>query len=484
MTSGDILEDEHQEQAGQRKRRAKTLHFIKSLRRRAGRLFLGFLFLAIVFASTAAVQHWFVHRQLYRTTSQELGAWALQIASEVAYNNDKWDLTGYRRASITAPSWYVVTRDGLVVDIEGFIPGVFGHVEQLGNSLFDTPATVATAIGEQWRLYAKKVAGGFVVVGICSPEHETEADAKLLASAAKFGSTLEEAAALSSRAIDFDVDYAVVSSAGEIKAAWGGIPLKTDPSTLPRASDHTASLVGNGKSYLLYVEPILDSHGRDVATVIVPKDMGLEQKALQAQDRFNVWIVGFAGLFAMATALWLLMREFSNQTKTVTLEEALRVGESRTIEFKSTFSWDVRQAKPDEERRLDVLKSIAGFLNTSGGTLFIGVTEDTKPPTVCGLEEDLKITKGNRDQLQRTLRDLITTRIGPEFSPFIKDSLEVANGQLCWIIVVEESTEPAFVRWKPRGQQKEEKIFFVREGPKTSDLDNESTWHYIKNKWG
>jgi len=39
------------------------------------------------------------------------------------------------------------------------------------------------------------------------------------------------------------------------------------------------------------------------------------------------------------------------------------------------------------------------------------------------------------------------------------------------------------VWWKPKGQPKERR-FFVREGPKTTDLDNESTWHYIKNKWG
>jgi predicted HTH transcriptional regulator len=136
-----------------------------------------------------------------------------------------------------------------------------------------------------------------------------------------------------------------------------------------------------------------------------------------------------------------------------------------------------------ENRRLDTLKSIAGFLNAKGGTLFIGVTEDTDPPSVRGIDEDLKFAGGSKDALQRVLRDLITTRIGSEFSPSITDRLEEANGKLYWVVVVEESPVPAFVRWHPVGE-KEQRKFYVREGPKTSDLDNESTWHYIKNKWG
>jgi hypothetical protein len=63
-------------------------------------------------------------------------------------------------------------------------------------------------------------------------------------------------------------------------------------------------------------------------------------------------------------------------------------------------------------------------------------------------------------------------------------SLEEGAGMMYWMIVVEDSPEPAFVRWKFAGESKEQKKFYVREGPKTTDLDNESTWHYIKNKWG
>jgi predicted HTH transcriptional regulator len=173
----------------------------------------------------------------------------------------------------------------------------------------------------------------------------------------------------------------------------------------------------------------------------------------------------------------LITSELLTQTTEITLEQALRTGETQNLEFKSTFQWDLRRNQYVEERRLDILKSIAGFLNTNGGTLFIGV-EDTNPPSLRGLGEDLKHLQSSKDKLQLTLRHLITDKIGSEFSPLISDNLEQENGLLYWVIRVQPSPEAAFVHWK------EQTKFYVREGPKTSDLDPESTWHYIKNKWG
>jgi hypothetical protein len=479
----DIPEEERPGQSAASKRYFRVLHILQLLRKRR-RLLIAFLIMVLLFAAGMAVsQHWFVHAQLYETTKQELDAWAAEVTKEIGFK-EKWELEGYRRASITVPRWYVVTRDGLIIDIEGFIPGLFGHVELPDESVYSAPQTVVSTVGEKWQVFGRKVTGGIVLVGICSPENASDADAKLVSNAAKFGSTLAAAESTFSREIDFNVDYAVVSSAGELKTAWGGVPLKTEAHALPLPAHHLAPLTSGGKRYLLYFRPILDSGGRQVGAVIIPKDMTMERKALQVQDRFNLWVVGIATLVACVIALWLFVQGFLGQTKRVTLEEALKVGESRTIEFKSTFQWDLRRNQYVEERRLDTLKSIAGFLNASGGTLFIGVSEDTDPPTIRGLDEDLRRAGNSKDKLQRALRDLITTRIGPEFSPFITDSLEEDAGRLYWKIVVEGSPGPAFVRWTFAGESKEQTKFYVREGPKTSDLDNESTWHYIKNKWG
>jgi len=61
----------------------------------------------------------------------------------------------------------------------------------------------------------------------------------------------------------------------------------------------------------------------------------------------------------------------------------------------------------------------------------------------------------------------------------VADSVEPAQHESCWIVNV-----GPFVCRKAAGKLKEQKRFFVREGPKTSDLDKKCTWRHIKNKWG
>lgn len=60
---------------------------------------------------------------------------------------------------------------------------------------------------------------------------------------------------------------------------------------------------------------------------------------------------------------------------------------------------------------------------------------------------------------------------------YCNDHIETVDGEICWVIAVDRSPEPAFVRWKDR------KWFFVREGPRTTGLDNEGTYRYITNRW-
>jgi len=133
-----------------KKRYLKARSVFQALRKRRGRLLIALIGLAVIFSGVAAIQHWFVHRQVYHTASQELSSWAEQVADEVAYR-DKWDLEGYRQSAIPVPAWYVLTRDGLVIDIEGFIPGIFGRVYGMDDSIFTEPTSLQPR-GEAWRL--------------------------------------------------------------------------------------------------------------------------------------------------------------------------------------------------------------------------------------------------------------------------------------------------------------------------------------------
>jgi hypothetical protein len=84
----------------------------------------GLLFFALFFSVVAVAQYVFVRSQLYRTVSAELRTSAEESRREIAYD-DHWDLAGFRRALTEAPSNYaVIANDGLLIDVEGLVPGL------------------------------------------------------------------------------------------------------------------------------------------------------------------------------------------------------------------------------------------------------------------------------------------------------------------------------------------------------------------------
>jgi type I restriction enzyme R subunit len=66
--------------------------------------------------------------------------------------------------------------------------------------------------------------------------------------------------------------------------------------------------------------------------------------------------------------------------------ELIKRGESKTLEFKSTLRWSLKENRKDDRGVTHaVLKTIAAFLNTEGGDLLIGVADDG---SVVGIEHD------------------------------------------------------------------------------------------------
>lgn len=90
-------------------------------------------------------------------------------------------------------------------------------------------------------------------------------------------------------------------------------------------------------------------------------------------------------------------------------QELLQKDESITHELKSTLRMNLASKQKDDRMLHDVLKTIVGFLNTKGGNLLIGVSDDKK---IIGLEED---KFKNLDEWQRYLKDQINHKIGNSF---------------------------------------------------------------------
>ncbi len=156
--------------------------------------------------------------------------------------------------------------------------------------------------------------------------------------------------------------------------------------------------------------------------------------------------------------------------------DLIKLGESETLEFKSTFQWDVVQNQQNKDLRKSVLKTLVAFLNSQGGTLVIGVEDDGN---IYGLEKDLALVSDHsKDKFANMLSSLIIEKIGAEFSPYIKLRFEELNSDdVCVLDVIQAST-PAFFA----GDKGSE--FFIRVGPTSRLLDPQETVNYIHNKWG
>lgn len=151
--------------------------------------------------------------------------------------------------------------------------------------------------------------------------------------------------------------------------------------------------------------------------------------------------------------------------------ELIKLPESPTLEYKSTLQWDVRQERKNEDLRLSVLKTIAAFLNSNGGTLLIGVEDNGN---IFGLEKDLSLlSKKNLDQFEQTIVNLICDRVGASFTQLVKIRFENIEGKDVCAVDVRKSSKRAFMK----GKEKLE--FYIRAGNTSKSLEVPDIYDYM-----
>ena len=152
----------------------------------------------------------------------------------------------------------------------------------------------------------------------------------------------------------------------------------------------------------------------------------------------------------------------------------IKQGESTTIEFKETLSLDIRESQKKEinikkERKKiehSVLKTIAGFLNSEGGTLFIGVRDNNE---IVGIENELKLIFRSIDKMRLHLENLISREFD-KGNPLINVSNREVFKKNILVINCSPSKKPVFIGGK----------FYIRKGPRTDDLNTEEYHNYLE----
>lgn len=152
--------------------------------------------------------------------------------------------------------------------------------------------------------------------------------------------------------------------------------------------------------------------------------------------------------------------ELSSLDEVSRVKQLIKINETQRIEFKQTFfvnADDLGQkfSKSDKEykksckaEQYKIIKNIATFLNTDGGTLLIGVTDDSQ---VCGIEMEMQHIKEIKAEayIKRLSQD-IANLIGERNSKWVEYSSVEVDGKTIIVIDCKPATKPVLIPKKNR----------------------------------
>jgi len=182
------------------------------------------------------------------------------------------------------------------------------------------------------------------------------------------------------------------------------------------------------------------------------------------------------------------------------VQAMISAGESGLVEFKMQSLWSTGLTKEEILRsesaevrkyrnnasRFIIARSIAGFLNSNGGDLIIGIREDRILNTVqvVGIADDYpKLNENDRnpDGYRRMLVDSVIRKYIPDVfdtaSRFIHITFPIVSGKSLCHMHISPSDKPVFV------DTGNEEYFFVRIDASTRGISGKALTHYILTRF-
>lgn len=156
--------------------------------------------------------------------------------------------------------------------------------------------------------------------------------------------------------------------------------------------------------------------------------------------------------------------------------EIISKGENDFVEFKSILRFCLREHKPMKYIEHAIAKSITAFLNSEGGRLFVGVSDDG---LILGLDSDYKtFSKENpKDAFLQKFDSIIRDYIGNEFLHYISSKFAKFVEREIFIVEVMPSSTPVYLN----NQGKEE--FYIRGSASSQPLSMRESHDYFRNHW-
>lgn len=241
---------------------------------------------------------------------------------------------------------------------------------------------------------------------------------------------------------------------------------------------------GNGsKLASAFREALNGSISRDVARNERPSDVLVNHVFGSDSDSFCV--------LETRTRLALMGFEFQDGLDPVPLpdlNQLVRVNttptrqfiENSQLEFKSSFEWNTRTGTKSRDLKWGVLRSVAGFLNSTGGTLLIGVNDQGQP---VGLDHELKSLNTDKaeDVFEGKLREAFKNSLDPFPLGLIDIVYEsIDNFRICKISV-QPTKQTTYLSVKDANGIHSEELC-IRDGNRTLNLSGRLRDQFILDR--
>lgn len=220
---------------------------------------------------------------------------------------------------------------------------------------------------------------------------------------------------------------------------------------------------------------------KDIEEALVALPSLDEQKTiLQTQKKLHglrIAIDGFDAELALnptssssiLSQLDMMLNAIGSLTDADRVRGIVREGETKYVEFKETLSLDVKKQTKEKYIEESSLKTVVAFLNTDGGKLLIGVSDDGQIP---GLDAEIGKFHKNLDKFLLHWKNLLKIRIGEEYYPFIEyRAIKVDVNQVLFV-ECKQSQSPCYL---------DRTDFYVRTNPSTDKLEGPKLVEYVKN---
>jgi type I restriction enzyme R subunit len=146
------------------------------------------------------------------------------------------------------------------------------------------------------------------------------------------------------------------------------------------------------------------------------------------------------------------------------------------VEFKSTARWDVREERRNPAIEDAIVKTVAAFLNTEGGTLLIGVGPDG---SIVGLEPDYPHVKPpNGDGFVNWPTTYLANALGAAAVMRTRGRVVAhAGAELCRLDVA-RSSQPIWAK-----TSKSQRVFYVRMNNSSRPMPETELNAYLADRW-